>query len=111
MSDYLVAENKQLAAAEGLGITIKKFPDEGRYVPKMLDQLEAICKNLKGASDLLNVFYQEILPMIPKTRGDAPSIYCMKMYQRGAARFREQGLTQLAQVYDKELAALKSKAN
>jgi len=56
------------------------------------------------------LFYQSFLPTVPKTRGDEPSKYCMKMVERGVARFREHNQLALADVYEKELAKLKRKA-
>ncbi|HEX3869983.1 MAG TPA: hypothetical protein VHV77_06085, partial [Pirellulales bacterium] len=111
LTDYLVSEKRPLEAAEGLGLTIKKFPDEGRYVPKMLDKLEMICDGLDKADEHLVHFYESFLPLVPKTRGDEPSKYCMEMLERGADKFREHNQTQLALACEAELAKLKRKAH
>src|SRR5262249_17298224 len=42
-ADFLAEEKKHTIAATGLAQTIKKFPDEGRYVPKMMDKLKEHC--------------------------------------------------------------------
>lgn len=110
LSDILVAEKKQLDAVEGLAYTIKKFPSEGRYVPKMLDKLEEIASGLGNTSNPLVLFYQSFLPLVPKTRGNEPSAYAMKMYERAAERFRENNQPQLAQAAEAELAKLKAAA-
>jgi hypothetical protein len=110
LSDYLVAEKKNAAAVEGLAFTVKKFPKEGRYVPKLVDKIEEICKAAGGADAQLVQFYQEFLPMIPQTRGSDPSKYCMTMYERAVKRFTELKQDDLAQLYSAQLAQLKAKA-
>ena len=106
-ADYLVAENRQKEAIEGLAFTIKKFPDEGRYVPKMLDKLENICQGVEGAQQQLVLFYQQFLPTVPKTRGSRPSPYCIRMYERAIDRFQKAGQPQLAAACQAELQRLR----
>ncbi|MEX1233165.1 MAG: putative Ig domain-containing protein [Planctomycetaceae bacterium] len=108
LTDYLVAEKRIGEAIEGLAFTIKKFPDEGRYVPRMLDRLEEVCEGIEGADGELLVFYQQFLPTVPKTRGDDPSKYCMEMYERGIARFQKAGQIQLAQSYANLLGQMRA---
>ena len=93
-------------AIEGLAFTIKKFPGEGRYVPRMLDKLEALAKDLKGADEKLAQFYQEFLPLVPPKRGDTPTEHCLKMYQRGIDRFKQAGQESVAQAWAARLALL-----
>lgn len=111
LSDYLVAEKKLGPAVEGLAYTVKKFPQEGRYVPKLVDKIEEICKAAGGADAQLVQFYQDFLPLIPQMRGDEPSKYCMTMYDRAVKRFTELRQDQLAQQYANQLAQLRAKAN
>ena len=108
--DYLVADNRFKEAIEGLAVTIKKFPDEGRYVPRMLDRLQDVCKksNLPRTDGNLVLFYKEYLPMIPPLRGDRASPFCMQMYERGIAIFKSSGNTDLADLYTAELSKLKA---
>jgi tetratricopeptide (TPR) repeat protein len=69
-------------AADGLASTIRRFPDEGRYVPKMMKELVSLCEKFDGGTDLLAKFYTAILPKVPKTRGDEVSQYCIKMHEQ-----------------------------
>ncbi|MCG8583496.1 MAG: hypothetical protein MI757_02150 [Pirellulales bacterium] len=96
LTDLLEADKKYRRAIKGLGTTILKFPDEGRYVPRMLDRAEALCAKIDGSGPELVAFYCKLLPRIPKTRGDAPSRYCMAMFKRAIRIFRENGRYDLA---------------
>ena len=104
----MVRDKHSQEAIKGLAYSIKKFPAEGRYVPKMLDKLEKICTQTGGTQDKLLLFYQQFLPMIPKARGDRPSPYCMQMYQRAIDRFKKAGQTQTATSLETQLAQLKA---
>ncbi len=108
LSDHLVADGQQMQAIQGLAGTIKVIPSEGRYVPRMLDKLEAICLNVDGASDHLVGFYATFLPLIPQMRGNRPSDYCMKMFERGIQRFRQYEQAQLAQTFEAQLAKIRA---
>ncbi|MBN1854135.1 MAG: putative Ig domain-containing protein [Pirellulales bacterium] len=104
LSDYLLEDKRPIDAITGLAYTIKHFPDEGRFVPKMLDKLESICERVEGTDEQLVPFYASYLPMIPKKRGDSPSQFCAEMYQRAIARFKEHGALDAAAFYEAQLA-------
>jgi len=108
LSDYLVEDEKYKDAIEGLATSIKRFPDEGRYVPRLLDKLETVCGNVERADEQLLSFYQEFLPLVPPKRGDDPSTYCMAMYERAISRFKAAGQAAAAQTWELRLAQIKS---
>ena len=103
LADMLVENSQTEDAIQGLAFSIKKFPSEGRYVPRMLDKLESICADANVARKHLVPFYSSFLPLIPQTRGKRPSKYCVQMYKRGIQRFQEAGEMQLAQLYSAQL--------
>ncbi|MBD3672009.1 MAG: hypothetical protein HUJ26_00670 [Planctomycetaceae bacterium] len=106
MTGYLIDADRELDAIEGLAETIMAFPEEGRYVPKMLDRLEVLVNtNPDYARHLLN-FYKAFLPKVPPRRGDSPSKYCIKMYERGIMRFEQAGADVEANRYKALLAQL-----
>lgn len=107
LSDYQAEDGRGGEAIEGLAFTIKKFPGEGRYVPRMLDKIELLAKDVKGANEQVVQFYQEFLPLVPAKRGDTLTDYCVKMYERGIDRFKEAGQPALAQLWTTRLAQLK----
>ncbi len=111
--ELLMASDKPdnaLAALNAIVATIRKFPEEGRYVPKLLDKLESICRKHNVGADQVVQFYTEFLPRIPQKRGSEPSKYCMATYERAILMFKKNGQPQLAQAYAAELANLRAQA-
>jgi hypothetical protein len=107
-TDYLEQQDLLKPAMSGLAFTIQKFPQEGRYVPPMLDRLEQIAQRVDGADQQLLAFYKLFLPKIQRKRGKAPSKYCMQMYRRGIERFEQSGDLRTAALLKSELAKLES---
>lgn len=110
LCDYLLEENQTKEVIDGLAFTIKKFPEEGRYVPKLLDKLEKVCAGVKGADQQVLRFYQEFIPMIPPKRGNDPSPYCMRMLERAIEKYTAAGQVQQAAGFVAQLAQLKAQA-
>ena len=108
LTDILVEQEKPLDAVEGLALSIKKFPGEGRYVPRMLDRIDTLCSGVKGADQKLAQFYLEILPLVPQMRGSDPSPFALQMFERGVGVFTRLGQPQLAQAAQAELDKIKS---
>lgn len=108
MTGYLIDDKRELEAVEGLAATIVAFPDEGRYVPKMLDRLEVIVNQNPQYQRHLISFYSSYLPKVPQRRGDRASPFCIKMYERGIMRFEQAGANNEANKYKGLLAQLKS---
>ncbi len=107
-ADYLVEDGRKNEAIQGLATSIQQIPEEGRYVPKMLDRLEELCKDVEGSQEQLVRFYQEFLPRIPQMRDDRPSPYCIEMFERGIERFKEAGREQLAKACETQLTLIKA---
>ena len=93
LADYLVGQKDFKRAATGLAQTVRKFPAEGRYVPRMMAKLRDVCGQFRGGPDLLGKFYLELLPHVPPTRGDTVSEYCVGMYEQAVAFFEQNGMT------------------
>lgn len=94
-------------AADGLAQTIRKFPDEGRYVPKMMTELAGLCGRFDGGTDLLAKFYLDLLPKVPKTRGTEVSDYCLKLHEQAFDFFTACKKPKEAEVVRKQLDPLK----
>jgi hypothetical protein len=105
-TDYLVQQKHDDVAIEGLAVSIKKFPGEGRYVPRMLDKIEALCQGNGNRQEQLLLFYKQFLPLVPRMRGADPSKYCIEVYQRAIDRFKKGGQPQFAEVLEGQLAQL-----
>ena len=108
LSDYLLEDGKTKEVLAGLAYTIKKFPEEGQFVPKLLDKLEVVADGIKGSQPQVLQLYQELLPLIPQRRGDSPSDFYMQMLKRASDRFKSAGQVQQAQNYDAQLAKLRA---
>jgi len=88
-ADFLGEEKKFTIAATGLAHTIKKFPDEGRYVPKMMDKLKESCRNFTSGKEYLGKTYLELLRTMNPRRGNEVTKYFAKMSADALAFFRE----------------------
>ena len=108
LAEYQVEMGKMVDAVNGLAFTVRKFPEEGRYVPQLIDKIELICSSAPEAAQLILPFYTSILPLIPKTRGNRPSQFCIEMHERAIARFQEYGQLQGAQLLQGQLASIRA---
>jgi hypothetical protein len=106
LTDYLLEESKTQDAIAGLAFTIKKFPDEGQFVPKLLDKLESVAG--KGSEAAVLEFYQELITLIPPKRGNSVSTYYLQMLGRASEKFKAAGQLQQAQVYAELARSLKA---
>jgi hypothetical protein len=108
LAELQCEQKKWKTAANGLAFTIKKFPSEGRYVPRLMEKLQEVCANYKGGTDLLAQFYLDVLPTIPGKRGNKPSQYCIKMYEQAIAFFKENHKDKVVPALEAELARVKN---
>jgi tetratricopeptide (TPR) repeat protein len=108
LSELLEQEDRAGEAIQALAVAIQKYPEEGQYVPRMLDRLEQLASKVQNSEQTLAEFYSTFLPKVPKTRGDAPSEYCISMYNRAVPIFERVGQTQLAQNYSAAAVQMKS---
>jgi hypothetical protein len=74
----------------------------------MLDRIEWTCGSLENATPQLLRFYHTFLPKIPQMRGDRPSKYCMEMFERAIALFRQHGDMASAQLYEAQLTEIRA---
>jgi hypothetical protein len=89
-ADFLAEEKKHTIAATGLAQTIKKFPNEGRYVPKMMDKLKDHCGQFSSGKEYLGKTYLELLHKMNPKRGSEVTKYFQKMSADALAFFREE---------------------
>jgi hypothetical protein len=107
-AEYQAEAKEYKKAADGLAQTIRKFPTEGRYVPKMMEKLQDVCTAYgKNGTELLAKFYVQILPQIPPKRGDEVSEYCVKMYQQAVDFFKKNGKAKEADVLELQMNRIK----
>ena len=93
----LMGEAKQWAAAAGgLATAIKKFPNEGRYVPRMLEKLKAVCKEFPGGREYLSRTYLELIKSVDPKRGNEVTDYFVKLSGDALAYFQAEKKTKEA---------------
>lgn len=107
LADKLAGEKRHLEACQGLMGTVFRYPTEGRYVPKLVDQMDKLSRDLPNADQQLAEFYRKFLPTIPKARSSTPSTYCIAMYEKGIAKFRSLNLTADAEAAEAELVKIR----
>lgn len=105
--DYQADAKEYRKAFDGLAFTVRKFPDEGRYVPKMVARMQAVAKEVKGGEALMAKFWLEVLPKVPPRRGDEVSEYCVKLHQQAAAYLKENNRPKEAALVEQNLARVK----
>jgi tetratricopeptide (TPR) repeat protein len=106
--EYQTDAKDHKKAFDGLAFTVRKFPDEGRYVPKMVAKMQDVSKDIKGGDALMTKFWLEILPKVPARRGDEVSEYCVKIHQQAIAYLKENNKPKEAAVVEQSLAKVKS---
>lgn len=94
-------------AFDGLAFTVRKFPDEGRYVPKMVSAMQDVAKDIKGGDAQMAKFWVELLPRVPARRGDEVSEYCVKLHQQAIAYLKDHNKPKEAALAEKSLSAVK----
>ena len=107
--DYQTDTKDHKKAFDGLAYTVRKFPDEGRYVPQMIERMQEVAKEIRNGDDLMARFYLEILPRVPPRRGDEVSEYCVKLHKQAVAYLKENHKAKEAALVEQNLARIMSR--
>ncbi|MBA4063762.1 MAG: hypothetical protein C0501_08630 [Isosphaera sp.] len=107
LAEYLADGKDFIGAFNGLAFTVKKFPDEGRYVPRMVARMQEVAKELKGGDALMAKFYLELLPKVPTRRGNMVSEYCVRLHEQALAYLKETNHPKEAAQVEQNLARVK----
>jgi hypothetical protein len=96
IADELTGQEKWQTAAQGLNTTIRKFPTEGRFIPKLTLKLQEVSKNYKGGNEALAKLYLELVPaMVTYYEGDTGEYYT-KMYDQALAFLQDSKMDKAA---------------
>lgn len=106
--EYLIDAKDNKPAFDGLAFTVRKFPDEGRYIPKMVTRMQEVAKDIKGGDALMTKFYLELLPKVPPRRGDMVSEYCVRLHEQAVAYLKDTNHPKELAVVEQSLARVKS---
>ncbi|MDB5337159.1 MAG: hypothetical protein JWN70_2778 [Planctomycetaceae bacterium] len=109
IASLLTGEKDYQAALGGLAQTIKRFPDEGRHIPRLLDEYERVAQQVDDGPAKILKLYQELMPLIPRSRQGQTSPFYLEMLQRASQRLARAGETKAAQAYADQLKKLKGK--
>jgi hypothetical protein len=105
--DYQVEAKDFKRAFDGLAFTCRKFPDEGRYVPKMVTRMQEVAAEIKGGDGLMTKFYIELLPRVPPRRGDSVSKYCVEIHEQAIAYLKDKNKPRELALIEQNLANVK----
>lgn len=105
--EYQVDAKEHKKAFDGLAFTVRKFPDEGRYIPRMITQMQDVAKDIKGGDAMMARFWMEILPRVPARRGDEVSEYCVKLHQQAVTYLKDNNKPKEAAVVEQSLARVR----
>jgi hypothetical protein len=106
--EYQTEAKDYKKAFDGLAFTVRKFPEEGRYVPKMITRMQDVAKDIKGGNDMMAKFYLEILPNVPPRRGNEVSSYCVKLHEQAIAYLKDNNHAKDAALIEQNLTRVKS---
>ena len=103
-----LAERKSFAeAGRTLQDAVRKFPYEGRYVPKLLGQFEKLGGEYKGGQVEVARLYVELLPAMFDYYKSADDDYCKKMIEQATKYLDANGLAD----YSQKIRALAANAD
>jgi hypothetical protein len=95
-TDLLCGQEKWQTAGQGLIATIRKYPTEGRYVPKMTAKLQEVAVKYKDGPSALAQLYVELVPAMIVYYGKEGSGYCTKLHEQAAGFLEENKLDRFA---------------
>ncbi len=108
LTDLLIEDERKVEAIQELAAMIRRFPNEGHYVPTMLDRLEELGAQADDFQEHLVQFYQEFLPTVSEKRGNDASKYCLQVYERGIRVFEQADRPDLAHTIRVQLERIKA---
>jgi hypothetical protein len=103
-------QNRWKEAAQALTQAVRKYPTEGRYIPRLLQAYEKICENYEQGVKPLGNLYVELGPaLVLHYRGERNKFLDGVINQ--ATRFlEEKNLDKLAAKFKAQVAAARSRA-
>jgi hypothetical protein len=95
-ADFLAEAKQYSGAATGLATAVKKFPDEGRYVPRMMTKLKDVCGQFGGGKEYLSKTYLELMRKINPKRGNEITKYFQEISQEALEFYQNEKKTKEA---------------
>jgi hypothetical protein len=109
LTDMLLEDGQVEVAGNGLIQMLMAFADDGRNVRPALEKLEDLCGSHgeQGAA-ILDVFWKNFLPRVPKTRGGTPTEHAHQMHLRALLWFQKRGNAAAVQAVQLEIAKMQA---
>lgn len=108
LTDLLIARAKHATALTGLTATVRAFPTEGRYVPKLMKKMEEVAPAVKAGPAQVAQVYVDLLPgMITYYKSDT-IVYYKTMREQARTFFEQNQLTQAAATLEARIAQAKA---
>src|SRR5205823_4165325 len=64
LAEALRQQKKHKEAASGLRLAVKKFPTEGRYIPRLMAACEQVCDDYPASVKLVADLYVQLVPAL-----------------------------------------------
>lgn len=109
LTDLLIEQSREPAAFAGLTTFVKKYPTEGRYVPKMMNKMETLAPSVKGGPAQVAGLYADLIPGMITYYGSDTTAYARKMTEQARAFMKEHNLKQASATLENRIQAAKSK--
>lgn len=109
IADILVQQGKPGEAMTRLVDCATAFPDEGRYVPQLLDKIDEIVSATPALRDDRVSFYEAFFPDALNRQGGKPTKYTNGLYTRAVKVFEESDKPQLVEAAKTAVEAYRAK--
>jgi hypothetical protein len=108
LTELLVGQGKHATALAGLKATVTAFPTEGRYVPKLMKQMEEVAPKVKDGPAQVAQVYVTLLPAMVTYYQSESVIYYKTMREQARAFLEQHNLTQAAATLEARVALAKA---
>jgi tetratricopeptide (TPR) repeat protein len=110
ISDYWSEQKRYKEAAQTLTQAVRKFPTEGRYIPRLLAACEKVCENYSAGVTPLANLYIELGPALVLHYKGEPNPFLDQVLAQGKAFFAAKNLTKQASTFNTRVAQAKARS-
>jgi len=103
MSQVQADDNKLQLAFNGLLLTIRRFPNEGRYIPRLLQEAELLAPKVNGVTQVASLYADLVPEMITYYKSETDE-YCQKMEEQARQFMSQQNLGPALGQFDARVA-------
>jgi hypothetical protein len=108
ITEELATQKKWKDAASGLNRIVRKYTTEGRYVPRLMQELEKVCDEYPAAVNATAQLYVDMAPALyVHYRGEGP--FVAKVLQQASAFIDGRNLTKYSAAFKRGLALARAK--